>query len=99
MLWEGSGLWIERGLGIAGVVEWAGLGGRIARPPRVVPKAPPCEPTRRSAKVLHGASPQRITVVLGAFGDAKAINGPPRREANWATTLHSACGASDNPLS
>jgi hypothetical protein len=36
---------------------------------------------------------------VGSFGDAKAINGPPRRGADWATTLHSACGASDNSLS
>lgn len=36
---------------------------------------------------------------VASFGDAKAINGPPRRDANWATTLHIACGASDNSLS
>jgi hypothetical protein len=67
MLWEGLGLWIAGGLGITVVVECAGVGGRIARSPRVVPKAPPREPAKRSAKVLHGASPQRITVVLGAL--------------------------------
>jgi hypothetical protein len=34
---------------------------------------------------------------VGSFGDTKAINGPPRRKADWATTLNSARGASDKP--
>jgi len=33
---------------------------------------------------------------VGSFGETKAINRPPTREADWATTLHSACGASGN---
>jgi hypothetical protein len=32
-----------------------------------VSEALPCEPSKQNAKVLHGASPQRITVVLGAL--------------------------------
>ena len=46
------------------VLIWAD---RFARPSRGALKATPNEPTRRGAKVLHGASPQRITVVLGAL--------------------------------
>jgi len=65
MLWEESGLWIAKGLGIT-CWACAVLDGPIARPPRVAPKATPSKPTKRGAKVLHGASLQRITVVLGA---------------------------------
>ena len=32
---------------------------------------------------------------VGSFGNTKAINGPPRRKADWATTLNTVSGASD----
>jgi len=41
--------------------------GRTACDASMGGKAPPSEPTKRGAKVLHEASLQRITVVLGAF--------------------------------
>ena len=34
----------------------------------------------------------------GSFGETRAINGPSRREADWATTLRTAGGV-DSPLS
>jgi len=52
----------------------------------------------RGAKVLHEASLQGITVVLGALVRPKRSNGPSRREADWATTSHTAGGV-DSPLS
>ena len=52
------------------------------------------EPRRESS--ARGVTAENYSGV-GSFGDTKAINGPPRRKADWATTLNGACGASDKP--
>jgi hypothetical protein len=47
-------------------------------------QAPPSDPTNLDAKVLHEASPQRITVVLGALVRTRRSTALPKREADGA---------------
>jgi hypothetical protein len=63
-----------------------------------VPEATPSESTRQGAKVLHEVSLRRITVVLGLFGETKAINGPPKREADRARQSYRAPPRIRQPL-
>jgi hypothetical protein len=96
MLREGSRLWMARGLGISVVVVcWSGRTYRAA--------ASSCAEgaAKRTRRAERKSSARGVTArnysSVGSFGETEAINGPPRREADWATTLHSACGASDSP--
>jgi hypothetical protein len=55
-------------------------------------KEPQRQATKRRAKVLHEASLQGFTVVLGALMGATRSNDSPRREADRTTTSQMACG-------
>jgi hypothetical protein len=93
-MWSARELGMKRGGGGC----WVGAA-RITQLPRVVcATALPSDATNRNAKILHKVVTAENYGDVGSFDETKAINRPPRREADWATTLHSACSASDSSV-
>jgi helix-turn-helix protein len=86
-------------------VDWAAVGDRAWwSGGRITRAASSCVEgaAERTHEAGRKSSARSVTAEnysgVESFDETKAINGPPRREADWATTLHSACGASDKPL-